>query len=250
MARLVLLSGPSCAGKGPLTKALQRHHPELAAPLTQLILHNSRAPRPGEVDGIDYHFRPRHEIERLADSEGFVACDVRGDLQALELATIDRILESGSDAFFEGNPFVPHLLRQEGVLDRYPALTVFLSPLSRDELVYLSDPDRRVDLGRFVTDVMRRKLLRRTTRQKTHLSQPDLANIEARASSALNELGYAHTFDYVIPNHDGEDSENWDAFYYPVGDAFTTLAAFAALLAGEVPDSVETWEEGLVPSAS
>ena len=250
MARLVLLSGPSCVGKGPLAKALRQHHPDLAAPLVPLILHNSRAPRPGEADGVDYHFRPRHEIERLAGSDGFVACDVRGDLQALELATIDRILESGSDAFFEGNPFVPHLLRQEGVLDRYPALTVFLSPLSRNELVFLSDPERRVDLASFVTDVMRRKLLRRTIRQKTNLSQPDLANIEARASSAITELGYAHAFDHVIPNHDGEDSENWDAFYYPVGDAFTTLAAFAALLGSEVPDNVEHWEEGLVPTAT
>lgn len=249
MPRLVLLSGPSCAGKGPLAKALRRHHPDLAAPLTPLVLYNSRPPRPGEADGVDYHFRPRHEIERLATSDGFAACDVRGDLQALELATIDRILESGSDAFFEGNPFVPHLLRQEGVLDRYPSLTVFLSPLSRDELVYLSDPAKRVDLASFVTDVMRRKLLRRTIRQKTNLSEPDLANIEARASSALAELGYAHGFDHVIPNHDGEDSENWDAFYYPVGDAFTTLAAFAALLAGESPDNVEHWDEGLLPTA-
>jgi guanylate kinase len=250
MARLVLLSGPSCVGKGPLAEALRRHHPQLAAPLVPLVLHNSRAPRPGEADGVDYHFRPRHEIEQLADSDGFVACDVRGDLQALELATIDRILESGRDAFFEGNPFVPHLLRQEGILDRYPALTVFLAPLSRDEIVYLSDLERRVDLGSFVTDVMRRKLLRRTIRQKTNLSQPDLANIEARAASAITELGYAHFFDHVIPNHDGEDSENWDAFYYPVGDAFRTLAAFAALLAGEVPDGVERWDEGLVPAAT
>ena len=250
MARLVLLSGPSCVGKGPLVKALRRHHPDLAAPLVPLILHNSRAPRPGEVDGVDYHFRPRHEIERLVDSDRFAACDVRGDLQALELADIDRILQSGGDPFFEGNPFVLHLLRKEGVLDRYPALTVFLSPLSRDELVYLRDPARRVDIELLVTDLMRRKLLRRAIHEKTHLSQPDLANVEVRASSAWIELGYAHSFNYVIPNHDGEDSENWDAFYYPVGDAFTTLASFAALLAGEVPDNVERWEQGLVPTSA
>lgn len=249
MARLVLLSGPSCVGKGPLVNALRRHHPELAAPLVPLVLHNSRAPRPGEADGVDYHFRPREEIQRLADSAGFVACEVRGDFQALELATIDRILESGGDAFFEGNPFIPDLLRREGVLDRYPTLTVFLSPLSRAEIVYLCDPARRVDLRSFVTDVMRRKLLRRTTRQKTHLSQVDLANIEKRAGSALDELAYAHGFDHVIPNHDGEDSENWDAFYYPVGDAFKTLAAFAALLVEESPEHAEHWDKDLVPAA-
>lgn len=247
MARLVLLSGPSCVGKGPLVSTLRRFYPELAAQLVPLVLYNSRAPRPGEVDGIDYHFRPRTEIEGLVSSPGFVGCDVRGDFQGLELATIDRALETGHDAFFEGNPFIAALLREEGVLDRYPSLTVFLSPLTCEELLYLQDPARGVDLGPFVTDVMRRKLLRRTTGQKTHLSQADLANIEKRAASAIVELGHAHSFDYVIPTHDGEDSENWGAFYYPVGDAFLALESFATLLAGQSPGRVEQWESSLVP---
>ncbi len=246
MSRLVLLSGPSCVGKGPLASALTRHHPELAAQLVPLVLHNSRDPRPGEVDGEDYHFWPREEIERLVSSPGFVAGDVRGDFQGLELATIDQALEAGHDAFFEGNPFIPEMLREAGVLDRYPTLTVFLSPLARDEIVYLQDPARRVDLGSFVTDVMRRKLLRRTTRQKTHLSRVDLDDIERRATSAIVELRHAHKYDHVIPNHDGEDSENWDAFYYPVGDAFSTLASFAALLRDGSPHRVEKWEPDLI----
>ena len=135
---------------------------------------------------------------------------------------------------------------QRGVLDRYPSLSVFLSPLSRRELLYLQDPARRVDLGQFVTDVMRRKLLRRTANQKGLLSHLDLANIEERAASAIIELSYAHGFDHVIPNHDGEDSENWDAFYYPLGDARRALAAFTALLEGESSKHVETWEESLL----
>jgi guanylate kinase len=32
-----------------------------------------------------------------------------------------------------------------------------------------------------------------------------------------------HHFDFVIPNHDEEDSEYWNAFYYPIGDARNTL---------------------------
>ncbi len=172
MARVVLLSGPSCVGKGPLVRTLRRFYPELASPLVPLVLYNSRAPRPGEVDGIDYHFRPRAEIEELVSSPGFVGCDVRSDFQGLELATIDRALEAGHDALFEGNPFIPAMVREEGVLDRYPSLTVFLSPLTRQELLYLQDPVRRVDLGPFLTDVMRRKLLRRTTRQKATCPRP------------------------------------------------------------------------------
>ncbi len=92
---------------------------------------------------------------------------------------------------------------------------------------------------------MRRKLLRRTQRQKGILSLKDLENIEKRAGSAFREVQYAPSFQYVIPNHDGEDSENWDAFYYPVGDARYALHAFAALLAGETPAHVEQWESAM-----
>ena len=247
--RLVLLSGPSCVGKGPLVSALGRHHPELATQLTPLVLYNSRDPRPAEVDGVDYHFRPRADIERLALSPGFVAGDVRGDFQGLELAAIDNALEAGRDVFFEGNPFIPEMLREAGVLDRYPTLTVFLSPLDRDEITYLKDPEHEVDLGAFISDVMRRKLLRRTTRQKTHLSKLDLEDIERRATSAIAELRHAHKYEYVIPNHDGEDSENWDAFYHPIGDAFVALESFAALLQEEAPKRVERWDAGLIPPA-
>jgi guanylate kinase len=104
-----------------------------------------------------------------------------------------------------------------------------------------------VVLADFVTDVMRRKLLRRTQRQKGILSLNDLENIERRAASAYVELKEAPHFDHVIPNHDGEDSENWDAFYYPVGDARKVLLAFADLLSGNVPSCAEKWDMDLLP---
>ena len=94
---------------------------------------------------------------------------------------------------------------------------------------------------------MRRKLLRRTRRQKGELSLKDLENIETRASSAYRELQEASHFQYVIPNHDGEDSEHWEGFYYLVGDARRSLQAFVALLEGAMPPIVETWDEDLLP---
>ena len=51
----------------------------------------------------------------------------------------------------------------------------------------------------------------------------------------------------MIPNHDGEDSDHWDAFYYPIGDARKTLCAFACLLEGREAEGVEQWDEDLVP---
>ena len=162
--RLVILSGPSCVGKSPLYKSLGKFYPELHAKLQKLVLFNSRAPRPGELDGVDYHFRTRAQVDAL-----------------------------------------------------------------------------------LLTDIMRRKLLRRTRRQKGDLSAKDLENVETRASSAYRELREAWHFQYVIPNHDGEDSDHWEAFYYLIGDARKTLDAFVALLKGSIPPGVEQWEEDLLP---
>jgi guanylate kinase len=241
--RLIILSGPSCVGKGPLHAALRRFHPELAAQLKPLVLYNDRPARPGEVDGRDYHFRPRADIERLRGRDRFLVMEVRGDLQALDLEQLEAAL-AGGDALFEGNPFVGRVLLDCPLPQGAGRSSLFLAPLSRDELVELKD--RGVALEAFVTEVMRRKLLRRTVRQKGLLSVPDLQNIERRAASAFRELQEAWRFDHVIPNHDGEDSDNWDAFYHPVGDARTALQALVAVLAGRPAPGLESWPRDLL----
>jgi len=244
--RLVILSGPSCVGKSPLGKALARLYPELWNRLEKLVLVNSRAPRPGERDGVDYHFRTRAQVDGLRANERFVVLDVRGDLQALDIEAMKGRLDRG-DAFYEGNPFVGRVLQTHPLLPGVNRLSIFLAPLCKEEILYLKAPARHVSLQELVTDVMRRKLLRRSRRQKGELSLPDLQNIETRAASAYRELKEARHFQYVIPNHDGEDSDNWDAFYYPIGDARRAVEAVAALLQGTVPPSVETWEPELLP---
>ena len=245
MGRFIILSGPSCVGKGPLQEAFSKFYPDLAGKLKKLVLYNSRAPRPAEIDGKDYHFRRRQEIESLRGKETFAVLDVRGDLQAVDLEQANQKLAQG-DLFYEGNPFVGRKL-----LDTFESkvdiLSIFLTPLAKEEILDLRSPDRNVSLADFLTDVMRRKLLRRTQRQKSILALADLENIERRAKSAYDELKEAWHFDYVIPNHDGEDSENWNAFYYPVGDARRALLAFADLINARVPQFVEKWEKDLLP---
>jgi guanylate kinase len=126
-------------------------------------------------------------------------------------------------------------------------LSVFMSPLSREEILFVKAAEPPVGLADLIAEVMRRKLLRRTRRQKGELSWRDLENIERRAASAFGELQEAHHFEYVIVNHDGEDSENWEAFYYPLGEARLALASFVLLLCGKVPAGAEHWEAELIP---
>jgi len=244
-SRLVILSGPSCVGKSPLCAALARFHPELQAKLHKLVLVNSRLPRPGEADGVDYHFRTRAQVETLRVDGRYALIEARSDLQAVDVRELESLLGRG-DVLFEGNPYVAHALQTHPGLGGVKRLSIFVSPLSREEIMYLKAPERSLVLADFVADVMRRKLLRRTTRQKGSLSASDLEEIEIRAGSAYREMQMAWQFDYVIVNHDGEDSENWDAFHYPIGDARKAVEAFAGLLRGEVPAGVEKWEERLM----
>src|SRR5262249_33721589 len=149
-------------------------------------------------------------------------------------------------AFFEGNPFIGRTLQTHPKLQDVNRLSVFLSPLSRDEILFLRDQPQ-VSLPELVADVMRRKLAWRARRQKMYLSLKDLEEIERRAGSAYRELKEAHHFEYVVPNHDGEDSDNWEAFYYPLGEARRAFLAVVALLRGEDPSGFERWDEDLLP---
>ena len=245
IGRLIILSGPSCVGKSPLSTALGRFYPEIKNTLQPLVLYNDRAPRPGEKDEVDYYFRSRDYIKSLKSEDNFVVMEVRGDLQALDLDELIKSLTKG-DVFFEGNPFVGSLLLAHEKLNKIPKLSMFMSPISREEILFLKSFKAAVSLHDLITDIMRRKLLRRTRKQKSELSLKDMENIEKRASSAYKELCMAYQFEQVIPNHDGEDSENWDAFYYPLGDALKSLRAFVMLCNGHRSPYSETWEKDLI----
>jgi guanylate kinase len=247
VGRLVVLSGPSCVGKSPLHKALGRLFPDWHQKLRPLVLFNSRPPRPGELDGRDYHFRSRPAIEALRDDPRYAVLEVRGDLQALDLEEVRQTLAT-SEVLFEGNPFVGRLLLDHPKLSGIDRLSVFVSPLSGEEIGFVRTV-HEMDLPSLVQEVMRRKLLRRLRKQKGEASYADLQEVERRSASAYRELCLAHDFQHVIANHDGEDSENWDAFYYPIGDARRTLYAFVALLEERPAEGAEHWSAELLPEA-
>jgi guanylate kinase len=241
--KLVILTGPSCIGKSPLEKALAKVAPDIRRSLHKLLLYNDRPPRPGERDGIDYHFSTTDQVKSFINNPDFIFMNVRGDLQALDLNELVKILDKGH-AFFEGNPYVANALLDHSRLSVFPKLSVFLSPLSKEEIIELKNPGRHIDLEKLLSEIMRRKQLRRKTKQKVEISLNDLEDIERRVKSVYDELCMAWKFDYVIPNHDGEDSDNWEMFYYPLGDARRTLLGFIELLKGNVPEIAEKWEEG------
>jgi guanylate kinase len=84
---------------------------------------NSRPARPGEVDGVDYHFVSREEFERLRDEGGFLEWfEVYGQLKGTPRGPVEAALDAGRDVLLE--------IDVQGALavrEQYPdALLVFL----------------------------------------------------------------------------------------------------------------------------
>ncbi len=243
MSRLIILSGPSCAGKGPTYKALRRFCPGLLESFETLVLHNTRSPRPGEVDGEDYHFRSSEEVERLAGQDRYAVCKVWDDVQAVDLQELREKLAAG-DVLYEGNPYIASELVQRELPEGVERLTIFLSPLSKAEIADLRE--QGVDLCGLITQIMKRRLLRRTQKQKQYLGLDDLETVRIRSMTAYDDMRQAHCFDWIVPSPDGEDSENWDQYGVPVLGARVTYRTVAALIAGEDAPHAETWEEGVL----
>lgn len=245
VGRLIIITGPSCIGKSPLDNALKRFYPEVRNQLEPLILWNSRDPRPGEIDGMQYHFRPVEKLEELKSNPDFVVMEVRGDTQALNIKELARKLLKG-DVFYEGNTFMAKLLIELEAIKHFAKTSIFISPLSKEEIQYLSSKETPKGLSNIIAEIMRRKLLQRTQKQKGILSLKDLEDIEIRAKSAYTEMKEAHLFDFIIPNHDGEDSDHWNAFYYPIGDAKNTLLTVKEIISDNSNDRAENWEADLL----
>jgi len=246
MGRVMILSGPSCVGKSPLFEGWRRCFPQSAAKLQKYVLFHSRAPRPGERDGIDYHFRSAAEIEALRGHNDYFVFQVRQDVQALHLPALAAMADS-ADVFLDLNPFAAIKLSQVPCWRERPLLRIFLSPLSQEEIGFLLEPDRHIDMQACVAEIMRRKLLWRTHRQKNLLALADLEDIERRAASAYAELQQAHRFDYVLVNHDGEGHDHWQAFGGPLGDARKVIGDFQRLWEGQSPLDAEHWPASLIP---
>ena len=127
--RLVVLAGPTAVGKGTVAAYVRDHHPEVWLSVSA----TTRAPRPGERDGVHYHFLDRAEFERRRDAGEFLEwATVHGtNLYGTPRWPVDKVLAEGRPALLEID-----LQGARQVRESMPeALFVFLAPPSWDELV-------------------------------------------------------------------------------------------------------------------
>lgn len=128
--KLIVISGPSGAGK---TTLLKRMYAECPAPLVAGVSATTRRPRPGETDGVDYHFLTLDEFARRREAGEFLeCCEVfgRGDWYGTLQSEVASRLASGKWVVLEID-----VQGTFAVLQHYPdAITIFIRPSSIEEL--------------------------------------------------------------------------------------------------------------------
>ena len=124
---LIVVSGPSGAGKGTLVKCVQKRVPDVWVSVSA----TTREPREGEVDGVHYRFCSVEEFERLIDGGGFIEWAlVHSNYYGTPLAPIREQRAAGRTVLLEIDV-------QGGfqVRERIPeAKLVFIAPPSIEEL--------------------------------------------------------------------------------------------------------------------
>ncbi|MFM8773461.1 MAG: guanylate kinase [Actinomycetota bacterium] len=121
--RLMVLSGPSGVGKSSVVDYLRTNHPAIDFSVSV----TTRAPRPGEIDGVHYHFIDRAEFERMiAGGELLEWAEFAGNLYGTPAAPVRESLAAGRPVIVE-----IELQGARQVRSSAPdALQVFLSPPS------------------------------------------------------------------------------------------------------------------------
>jgi guanylate kinase len=127
MARVFVITGPSGVGKGTLIRTLRERCPEIELSVSA----TTRAPRPGEADGVDYHFLDDAEFERLVAEGAFVE---HARYSGRRYGTLRSELERRTG---EGHPVVLEIEVQGArqVAETMPeAVRIFIAPPSEDAL--------------------------------------------------------------------------------------------------------------------
>ena len=124
---LLVVSAPSGAGKTSITREILRMFPHIRFSVSC----TTRAPRPGEVNGRDYHFISEASFrQRIAEGEFVEWVENYGQLYGTSKKTMDAFLEKGEDLILDIEP-----RGAKAIKDHYPrAVFVFILPPSLSEL--------------------------------------------------------------------------------------------------------------------
>ncbi len=169
---LFIVSAPSGAGKSTLVNATVAEDSRLVLSIS----YTTRAPRPGEQNGREYHFVDRSTFGRMLEAGDFLeSAEVHGNLYATSQKQIAVALESGRDVVLEID-----WQGAEQVRRAFPeAVGVFILPPSMAEL--------------------RRRLVSR--------GQDPEAAIQQRLAAAAAEISHAAEFDYAIINNNFDEAK-------------------------------------------
>lgn len=162
---LFIVSAPSGAGKTSMVNALLDSNKQIALSIS----YTTRAPRPSEIDGKDYHFVSRDRFLQMAKHGDFLeSAEVYGNLYGTSQSWIKKELASGRDILLEidwqGAAQVRKLMPQ--------AISIFILPPS------LASLESRLK-GR---------------------GQDSIEVIARRVQAAQEDISHAAEFDYVIIN--------------------------------------------------
>jgi guanylate kinase len=168
----LILSSPSGAGKTTLARRLL----DSDAELRHSVSVTTRSPRPREQEGVDYFFVSRERFESLRDAGALLEwAEVFGNLYGTPADAVRRSLAEGKDVIFDvdwqGAAAIARLLPNDTV-------RVFILPPSGEELS--------------------RRIYNRASDPK-HV-------IEARLEAASVEISHWDEYDYVLVNHDLDES--------------------------------------------
>ena len=170
---LFVVSGPAGAGKSEIVKLLLKKHPDVKLSVSC----TTRNPRPGEIDGVSYHFVTEERFQQLIDENAFYEwAHVHQNRYGTLKSAVAKELDEGHDLILEID--VQGCLQ---VLEQNPEATgVFVCPPSRDNL--------------------EKRLRGRGTETEE--------SIRVRLGNVAKEVSTAYKYDYVIVHQDWADVPN------------------------------------------
>lgn len=173
--RLFIISAPSGAGKTSLVSALVAADPQLQVSVS----HTTRAMRPGEVDGVNYHFTDHDTFNAMLAKDDFLEhATVFDNLYGTSGSWVAETLKSGRDVILEIDWQGARQVR-ERIRD---CISIFVLPPSREAL-----QQRLRNRGQDDDAIIERRM-RDAVSEMSHYAEADFIVINDDFNTALGEL--------------------------------------------------------------